>query len=70
MIRMAPEAPPETAEEKNRARKILIDNIATFFVAVAVIRLGKFIILSSLSLPSLIDCLYVLVPHAIKLLTE
>lgn len=73
MIRIAPEAPPEAIEEKKRAREVIISNITTFFIAVAVIRLGKFyvsLIIFMIRILFLIVHVTFVVPHAIKLLNE
>lgn len=75
MIRIAPEAPPEAAEEKKRAREVIISNITTFFIAVAVIRLGIFhmfqndILILHIGIVSKMSFCFI-VPHAIKLLNE
>lgn len=42
MIRLAPEAPHDAAEEKKKIREIIVSNVTTFFVAVAVIKLSEY----------------------------
>lgn len=42
MIRAAPPDSREAAEEKKKIREIVVSNVATFFVAVALIKLGNY----------------------------